>query len=79
MKPTNKTNTLFVICLNNQDAEDLQLGKVYQVLGDESAAQDDYLRVVDDSGEDYLYPKEYFAPITLPKIAERVLFPVAGD
>lgn len=79
MKTTEKTVTQYVICLRNEDAEDLQLGKVYQVLGDESAAQDDYLRVVDESGEDYLYPKDYFAPITLPKIAERVLFPVAGD
>ncbi len=63
----------FVICIGNSDSDDLQIGKVYQVLADESAARDGYIRVIDDSGEDYLYPADYFVRIAIPKKAERVL------
>jgi hypothetical protein len=63
----------FVICIDNSGTEDLQIGKVYQVLADESAARDGYVRVTDDSGEDYLYPADYFVRIVLPQKAERVL------
>jgi len=51
----------------------LVLGRVYQVLPDESAANDSYIRVVDESGEDYLYPADYFVSITLPEAAEGAL------
>ena len=68
----------YVICLRNDDSEDLQLGKVFQVMTDEIAARDDYIRVVDESGEDYLYPANYFTSIELPRAAERALFPLAG-
>jgi hypothetical protein len=63
----------FVICIQNADSEDLVVGKVYQVLADEAAARDDYIRVIDESGEDYLYPAGYFVPIALPVEAERAL------
>jgi len=63
----------FVICIGNQNADDLEVWKVYQILPDELAAQDDYLRVIDESGEDYLYPAGYFVPIELPERAERLL------
>ena len=63
----------FVICIQNTGSEDLAVGKVYQVLPDEAAARDDYVRVVDESGEDYLYPASYFVPIALPAKAERAL------
>lgn len=79
MATQHKTETKFVICLRNDDSEDLQLGKVYHVLTDDVAALDNYIRVVDESGEDYLYPASFFAPIDLPRVAERTLFPVAGD
>lgn len=49
------------------------LRKVYQVLPDESAAKDDYIRVVDESGEDYLYPSSYFVFVEIPQAAERTL------
>lgn len=62
-----------VICIQNEGCEDLGVGKVYQVLPDESAAKENYLRVIDESGEDYLYPGNYFIPITLPQAAERTL------
>ena len=62
----------FVICVKNRAAEDLELRKVYRVLGDHAAAADGYLRVIDESGEDYLYPADYFVPIELPQKAKRV-------
>ena len=70
MKPR-KTVPQFVICIQNEDCEDLEVRKIYQVLPDEVAAEDNYLRVVDESGEDYLYPAEYFVPIKLPRAAEK--------
>ena len=68
-----KKEIQFVICIQNEGCEDLELGKVYRVLPDESAAKEDYLRVIDESGEDYLYPGNYFIPIALPQAAERAL------
>ncbi len=71
----------FVICIRNDNADDLRVGQVYQVLPDEAAARDGYIRVVDESAEDYLYPASYFVPIALPEEAERALlamFPAAA-
>jgi len=64
----------FVICVQNEGNEDLEIGKVYSTLPDTSAAQDNYVRVIDESGEDYLYPAAYFVPIALPQAAEQALF-----
>lgn len=51
----------FVICIDNTDyPASLELHKVYRVLPDEEAAADGDLRVIDESGEDYLYPTDYF-------------------
>lgn len=55
-----KTTPQFVICVKNEDCEDLELRKIYQTLPDEAAAEDGYIRVIDESGEDYLYPQDYF-------------------
>jgi len=64
----------FVICINNKGYEvSLERGKVYRVLDDEKASQHNLIRVVDESGEDYLFPKEYFVSIKLPKAAEEAL------
>ncbi len=64
----------FVICINNEGYEvSLERGKVYRVLEDEKSCQHDLTRVVDESGEDYLFPNEYFVPIKLPKAAEEAL------
>ncbi|MSR56253.1 MAG: hypothetical protein EXS05_01090 [Planctomycetaceae bacterium] len=49
---------------------DLDARKVYQVLPDESAAKTKYVRIVDESGEDYLYPAKYFAFIEVPAKAK---------
>lgn len=50
----------FMLCIENSDCEDLEKQKSYQILPDEEAARDGYLRVVDESQEDYLYPASYF-------------------
>ncbi len=68
-----RTKPLFAICLRNDDSEDLEVRKIYRILPDAKAAAEGYLRVVDESGEDYLYPQEYFVFIELPRAAERVL------
>lgn len=72
-----KAEPRFVICIRNEDCEDLEPRKVYQVLPDEAAAEDDYIRVIDESGEDYLYPADYFVPIELPQAAEKALLSAA--
>ncbi len=50
----------FVVCIQNDDCEDLEIRKIYQVLPDEAAAIDGLLRIVDESGEDYLYAARLF-------------------
>jgi len=61
----------FVLCVRNDECEDLEPRKVYQVLPDSKASHDGYLRIVDESGEDYLYPESYFVPLSLsPKARE---------
>ena len=56
----------FVLCVRNGGSGDLEVRKVYQVLPDRSATREGYVRVVDESGEDYLYPAEYFVTVRLP-------------
>ncbi len=68
-----KAGLQFVVCVRNEDCADLELRKIYQVLPDEAAAEDGYIRVVDESGEDYLYPADYFLPIELSKDLEKAL------
>jgi hypothetical protein len=67
----------FVICIRNEDCEDLQPRKIYQILPDENAAGDGYIRVIDESGEDYLYPLDYFVRIELPRDAEKAILSAA--
>ncbi len=63
----------FAICIRNKDCDDLEVRKIYKILPDKSATADGYLRVIDESGEDYLYPKDNFILIELPKAAEHTL------
>ncbi len=64
----------FVLCVENKDyAASLETRKVYRILSDEQASRLGQLRVIDESGEDYLYPQEYFVPIKLPQAAERAV------
>ncbi len=68
-----KPRRRYVVCIHTEGAEDLELRKLYQVREDETAETRGHLRVVDESGEDYLYPKEFFAPVVLPEDTERAL------
>ena len=67
----------FALCIENRDCDDLEKGKVYQVFSDDSAAKEGYLRAVDESAEDYLYPESYFVLLDLPKEAENALLMTA--
>ncbi len=58
--------TQFVLCIENNGCEDIDKRKFYQILPDEEAAREGYLRVVDESQEDYLYPESYFIFVELP-------------
>src|SRR5437588_172255 len=53
----------FVLCVRNDGSDDLEPRKVYQVLADRDGTREGYLRVIDESGEDYLYPSEYFVKL----------------
>lgn len=64
----------FALCLRNDDCDDLEVRKIYQVLPDKSAQQDGYLRIVDESSEDYLYPESYFLFIELPQEVHKQVF-----
>lgn len=64
----------FVVCIKNKDyAASLELRKLYRVVPDPSAAQLGQVRVIDESGEDYLYPATYFVSLQLPQAAERAV------
>jgi hypothetical protein len=64
----------FVVCIDNDSyPSSLELHKIYRVLPDADAAVDGDLRVIDESGEDYLYPSAYFVPIQVPQTVEKSL------
>jgi hypothetical protein len=63
----------YVICIRRDDCEDLDLRKVYRVLEDPKALEDGYLRIIDESGEDYLYPESYFVPVQIPRQAQHAV------
>jgi len=63
----------FALCVENKECEDLEKRKVYIVLPDDKAAKEGYLRIIDESGEDYLYPKSYFILVELPREAQDAL------
>ncbi len=64
----------FVLCVRNKEyPASLEVRKVYCLLSDEQASKRRQVRVIDESGEDYLYPQEYFVPIKLPQSATRAV------
>ena len=68
----------FAVCVKNDDYRaSLELRKLYPVLDDEFAAKHDMIRVVDESGEDYLYPALYFVRVDLPQSVEQTLRKIA--
>jgi hypothetical protein len=68
------TRHQFAICVQNEGyPASLELWKVYRVLPDEKAARHQLIRVVDESGEDYLYSESWFVPIKLPHVVEKAM------
>ncbi len=66
--------TRFIVCVKNEGyAASLELRKIYQVIPDARAAEHQLVRVVDESGEDYLFPADYFVAIELPQAVEVAL------
>lgn len=64
----------YVLCIDDGDyPESLEVRKIYQVLPHDRAAANDYIRVIEETGEDYLYPTKYFVPIHVPHEAAEIL------
>ena len=73
-----KPSFKFADCVNNADyPASLERHKIYRVLPDEGGATDGDIRVLDESGEDYLYPAEYFVFVDLPRSVEKSLLRAA--
>jgi hypothetical protein len=68
-----KTVSKYAICIQTDDPDLLTPRMVYEVLPDESAAKSNYVRVVDNEGEDYLYPAEFFVFVNFPAGVKRTL------
>jgi len=69
-----KPKPQFVVCVRNDEyPASLELRKIYEVVPDARAAEHDCVRVIDESGEDYLYPADHFVPITLPLPLKKAL------
>jgi hypothetical protein len=74
MKKRTKQTIFFAVCINNKKYEaSLELGKLYRVIPDEVAESRGYLRIVDESGEDYGYLADRFYRLEIPRPLERVL------
>lgn len=72
------TKQQFVICIKNEDyPASLQLWKVYRVLPDEKGARHNVIRVVDESGGDYLFSASYFVPVRLPLAVKSAILATA--
>jgi hypothetical protein len=73
-----KTSKQFVICVNNESySASLEKRKIYVALRDSTAEKHGQLRIIDESGEDYLYPKTFFRVIALPQSIKRALLAAA--
>jgi len=71
-------NTQFAVCIRNDDySASLEKRKLYEILPDPEAEKYQQVRVIDESGEDYLYPKDYFVLIELPKDIKRAVIEAA--
>jgi hypothetical protein len=77
--PKNQNRAPFAVCVTNEGSDDLQVWKLYRVLPDAVAAAEGYMRVIDDSGEDYLYPESRFVVVDFPAPAEEKILAVAAS
>jgi hypothetical protein len=70
----------FAVCVRNDEYEEsLELRKIYEVLDDPVAAEHDMIRVIDEEGEDYLYPRSWFLPIELPANIEHAIIELTAQ
>jgi hypothetical protein len=74
---TSKNTVSFAICVANEGYDDLEVWKVYRILADAKAAEVGCLRVVDESGDGYLYPADRFVAVDLPQGARARLMDAA--
>jgi hypothetical protein len=73
------TKRRFAICVDNTDYQvSLIPRKIYEIIPDETALRDDPLRIVDESGENYLYHKSYFIVVEFPVEVEQALLASQG-
>lgn len=78
MKKTNPKQVTFALCLNNDGyPAALEIGKLYRVIPDAEAEKHGYLRIVDESGEDYAFASNRFHLVTLPPPVEKTLLAAA--
>jgi len=74
MKKSKQNLPEFVVCIKNDDyPASLELHKIYRVLRDKDAVTEGDIRIIDESGEDYLYPSSFFVPIQVPQTVEESL------
>ncbi len=74
MTETTGSARRFAVCVRNKGYEaSLERHKIYVLLADPEAEKDGDIRVVDESGEDYLYPAEWFVPVEVPEAVEASL------
>ncbi len=72
------TDTHFAVCIHNAEyAASLELRKIYQIVPDAAATAQHLLRVIDESGDDYLYPATFFVPVDLPQAVKEALLHAA--
>jgi len=73
------TKHKFLLCVNNEGYEaSLEIRKLYEKIPDKEAAVHDQVRIIDESGEDYLYPSVFFAPVRLSILARSKLLEKAA-
>lgn len=69
-----KSEAQFAVCISNKGyAASLEVRKIYRLIPDRSGSKHGLVRVIDEMGEDYLFPEEYFVPLRLPQAAERAI------
>ena len=74
MRPKKKPSRRFAVCIKNDGNEaSLERNKLYVILPDRRADADGLVRVIDEDGEDYLYPAEWFVAVDVPKLVEHSL------
>jgi hypothetical protein len=78
MKRTKVLSARFLVCVENKGyTASLEKRKIYVALSDPSATRHGHVRVIDESGEDYLYPKQFFMPVTLPHAVRKAVLEAA--